>query len=348
MAKTLRGALVGFGQVAEKAHAAAFSRTPELQIAAVADASPERLKAAQQLLPGAKAYPDFDALLAAEKDLDFAVIATPPAAHGAQVLAALKAGLHVLCEKPVTLAVDQYEAIKREAAAAGRAVCTVHNWAYSPQWTKIFSLIEGGTIGDVRHVELHALRTKPAGSALPGDWRTDAAVAGGGILMDHGWHNFYLLYRVLKGMPTRLTARLGGAQKGGVEDEALVFLEYADATAFLHLSWRSALRSNVAFFFGSKGNLELHDGHLLLQTEKGEERIDFPEKLSAGSAHPDWTAALLKDFAAAVGDPAHRLRNIEEAGFCLKMINRVYLSVRVGRNPLRASLGKPKEHPRSI
>ena len=49
-----------------------------------------------------------------------------------------------------------------------------------------------------RTVRLHrVLRTKPAVSAIPGDWRKDPAVSGGGILVDHGWHNFYLMRRLL-------------------------------------------------------------------------------------------------------------------------------------------------------
>lgn len=283
--------------------------------------------------------------MAAEKNLDFVDIATPPAAHGPQVLAALKAGLHVLCEKPVALDLEQFEAIKREAAAAGLAVWTMHNWAYSPQWRKIFSLVESGQLGELRHVELHVLRTQPAAAA--GNWRSDAAVAGGGILIDHGWHNFYLLHKVLKGAPSRVTGRLGGAAKGAVEQEATVYLEYPDATALLHLSWRSALRSNTALFFGSKVLLELDDNHLTLHGADGsEERFEFPEKLSAGSSHPEWTAGLLGDFAAAIARPKHRPHNLEEAGFCLKMINRVYVSAHVGRNPIREALTKPRqEHP---
>ena len=212
---------------------------------------------------------------------------------------------------------------------------------------EIVSLVDGGHLGELRHVELHALRTKPAAAADALNWRSDAAVAGGGILIDHGWHNFYLLHRILKGAPTRVTGRLGGAKKGTVEDEATVYLEYPDATALLHLSWRSALRSNTALFFGGKALLELDDSHLTLHASDGsEQRFEFPEKLSAGSSHPDWTAGLLADFAAAIARPEDRLRNLEEAGFCLKMINRVYVSVRVGRSPIREALTKPREHDR--
>jgi predicted dehydrogenase len=346
--KRYRGALIGFGQVAEKAHAPALRQTPDLEIAAVVDASAQRRNAAAGQFPDIKTYDSLETLLAAEKNIDFVDIATPPSAHGAQVLAALKAGLHVLCEKPVSLDLEQFASIKRESAAADLAVWTMHNWAFSPQWRKILSLVDGGELGALRHVELHVLRTRPAAAAQANNWRSDAAVAGGGILVDHGWHNFYLLHRVLKGAPTRVTGRLGGAKKGSVEDEATVYLEYPDATALLHLSWRSPLRSNTALFLGSKALLKLEDGHLTLHGADGtEERFEFPEKLSAGSSHPEWTAGLLGEFAAAIARPRDRPHNLEEAGFCLNMINRVYASVHVGRNPLREALTKPREHQRT-
>ncbi|MBI3551200.1 MAG: Gfo/Idh/MocA family oxidoreductase [Elusimicrobia bacterium] len=346
MAKTaLRGALVGFGRVAEKAHAPALLERPELEVAAVVDEAPERLKAAAAVFPKAKAYATLEALFAAEKGLNFVVIATPPSAHGAQVLAALRAGCHVLCEKPLTLDVEQFEDIRREASERKLAAYTVHNWAHSPQWQKLFSLIREGSLGELRHVELHALRTQPAAGA--GDWRTDAKISGGGVLVDHGWHNFYLLNRLVKGTPTRVTGRLGpGGKPGTIEDDATVFLEYPQATALVHLSWRSALRSNTGLFFGSKGLLELDDIRLILHRGDGsEETFEFAEKLSAASAHPDWTAGLLADFLGALGDPARASDNLEEAGFCLKMINRVYVSVRVGRNPLREALSRPRGMP---
>lgn len=344
MSRELKGAIVGFGQVAERAHAHALKKAPGVEIAAIAEASPERRAAAAAAFPRAKTYATLDELLKAERGIDFAVIATPPSFHGEQVLAALKAGCHVLCEKPLTLDLEQFEAIKREAVSANLAAFTVHNWSQSPQWQKIFSVIESGALGELRHVELHTLRAQPASGANPGDWRSDASVSGGGILVDHGWHSFYLLHRLIPALPARVTGRLGGASPGGVEQDATVFMEYPAATALVHLSWRAGLRSNTGLFFGSKGLLELDDNHLTLHgTDGSEERFEFSEKLSAASAHPEWTAKLLDVFLDAVADPKLRARNLEESGFCFKMINRVYVSVRQGRSPIREALSKPRE-----
>lgn len=234
VSKVLKGALVGFGQVAEKAHAPAFLGHPDFKIVAVAEEAEPRASAARSVFPGAKIYSSLDALLQAEKSLDFIDIATPPFLHGQQALAALKRGLHVLCEKPLTLDPAEFAALKREASAQDRALFTVHNWAYSPQWLKIFELVNSNALGEIREVELNVLRAQPAASAVPGDWRRDAKLSGGGILVDHGWHNLYLLYRLIGQQPNNVKSELS---KGlSAEDEASVSFAFPQAAARLRLT----------------------------------------------------------------------------------------------------------------
>jgi hypothetical protein len=123
------------------------------------------------------------------------------------------------------------------------------------------------------------------------------------------------------------------------ETEATVFYRFPAATALLHLTWRGASRSNWAVFHGSRAALELRDDHLLLRPGSGaEQRIDFPEKLSAGSAHPEWFAAMLPEFCSEARDPARRGRNLAEAGFVLDLIRRAYDE---GRKP-RLIRGRPR------
>jgi predicted dehydrogenase len=326
----LKGALVGYGAVAHNAHAAALRGREDLAVSAVADADPERLRRAEAAFPTARLYPSLETLLEAETGLDFVDLATPPWLHGRQVLLALERGLHVLCEKPLTLDAAEYRRIAETARRRDRAVFTVHNWACAPIWAKAAQLAASGELGAVRHAELHVVRVKPASAAGPGDWRTDAQLAGGGILVDHGWHNLYLLKRMLfpyAGAPgfVETAAFFHRPAPALAETEATVFYRFPAATALLHLTWRGASRSNWAVFHGSRGSLELRDDHLLLRPGTGtEQRFDFPEKLSAGSAHPEWFSALLPEFCAEVKDPGRRGRNLAEAGFVLDLIRRAY------------------------
>ncbi|HAM34336.1 MAG TPA: hypothetical protein DEB40_09180 [Elusimicrobia bacterium] len=343
----LKGALIGYGAIAHNAHAAAFRGRDDFEISAVADSSPERLALAKSVFGQARTYRSLEDLLAAEEGLDFVDLATPPWLHGHQVLLALKKGLHVLCEKPLTLDRSEYRLIAEESRRSGRTVFTVHNWAYSPIWSKAAELIAAGELGDIHHAELHAVRTKPSVAASPGDWRTDVHLAGGGILVDHGWHNLYLLRRVLfpQGrMPSlsETNAFFHRPTPTSAEIEATVFFRFPAATALIHLTWRGASRSNWAVAHGSKATLELRDDHILLNSGPGlQRRFDFPDKLSAGSAHPEWFAATLPDFRSEIQETASRGRNLAEAGFVLDLLRQAYDGPGQPRPPRRVA--RPKE-----
>jgi predicted dehydrogenase len=100
--KKLRGALIGYGFIMEKGHAAAYRErgktSDDVEIVAVADLSEERRELARRHFPGIRVYADHRALLSAERScLDFIDIATPPSAHAEVAHAGLEQGLHVLC-----------------------------------------------------------------------------------------------------------------------------------------------------------------------------------------------------------------------------------------------------------
>src|SRR5689334_20928693 len=109
MAK-LRGAIVGYGFIMEKGHAAGYRQRAQsdVEIVAVADVSPERRELARSHFPGVRVYADHEALLDAERGgLDFVDIATPPCDHAVITHAALERGLHVLCEKPLATSAEE-------------------------------------------------------------------------------------------------------------------------------------------------------------------------------------------------------------------------------------------------
>lgn len=326
----LKGALVGFGAIAEKAHLPAFASFPDrFAITAVTEGNPQRLEAAKAALPHARLYADMDAMFEHESELDFVDICTPPHLHAQLALAALKRKMHVLCEKPLTLSGVDLNLLTAAAKESERALFTVHNWACSPQWLKLEELLP--RIAPVQHVTIDVLRTKPSVSAVPGDWRKDPAQSGGGIMVDHGWHNLYLLKRVLGAKPTRVMPKLTHAPGEAVDEAAAVFFEFPEATALLHMTWRSPLRANTVVIYGANGRLALLDDAVELTTTQGTERFAFSEKLSAGSAHPDWMASLLPSFEEAALGGAARARNLEEAVFCAEMTQRIYYSHKHGR-----------------
>src|SRR3978361_1399109 len=122
--KKLRGAVVGYGFIMEKGHAAGYkqrasagrggNQASDVDVVAIADLSPERRAVRRQQWPEARIYDDHQALLAAEAhQLDFLDIATPPSDHAEVAHAALDRGLHVLCEKPLASSIDDARAMLR-------------------------------------------------------------------------------------------------------------------------------------------------------------------------------------------------------------------------------------------
>ncbi len=296
-------------------------RSVGVAVEAVAEPSSVRREAASRSVPSARLYEGIDSLLAGEKALDALIVCSPPKYHAAAVLEGVRAGIHVLCEKPLTLDPGAFAVIQTESAARNVCVYSINNWAFSPHWSRLLQVAASGRLGAVRHVEIRVLRTKPSVSALPGDWRKDPAVSGGGILVDHGWHNLYLLRRLLGG-----ELELAGTimrPTGAVDEVATMLLQAPGVSGTIHLSWRASERSNSAFAYGELGTAELRDDSLTVKADGIEETIRLPEKLSGGSAHPDWLAAMwpaFEDECAGRGRGA----NLSEAAFCLATIRAAY------------------------
>jgi predicted dehydrogenase len=306
----LKGAIVGFGRVVEAAHVPAFRNlSGRFRIAAVADERADRLAKAAEFFPGVRTYRKAEELLARETELDFIDVATPPAAHAQLALAVMKAGRHALVEKPLSLELCDAARLSDAAEETGKVLYTVHNWAFAPLYAKLGELVASGALGEIRHAELHTLRTRPAGAES--DWRSNPA--SGGLLVDHGWHALYLLQRFLVKEPSVAAYR----EKG---DESTIFLEAENATGVVHLSWSSAFRSNSGVVYGTKGAALISDDRLVVTTSAGSQTHEFPQKISAGSAHPDWFEAMLPDFENEVRDETVRGRNMKEAACCLRLI----------------------------
>src|SRR6185437_4224682 len=339
----LRGAWIGFGNIAERGHGPAYQASREIEMLAVMDPSVARQKAARALHPELRVYASVDDLFRREK-LDFVDICTPPASHAALALAALEQGCHVLCEKPLCLEPAAYGALAAAQRRSGKIVFTVHNWKYAPIFQKTFSLLREGRIGPVWHAEIFTLRNSHCKGAAQGssaaqgkseDWRTDPSISGGGILVDHGWHSFYLLLNLISAEPESVLARMTPAQEEGrtdvLEESAQTLVHFAHAEGYVHLTWRSPLRRNAVIVQGRDGALLLDDDRILL-TVRGEKQqeIVFGAALSAGSHHADWFQTLLPDFIEEIRHPSKGGENFREAGACLALMQASYASNRRG------------------
>jgi predicted dehydrogenase len=328
----LQGAFIGFGKIAELGHWPSYANSKDAEIVAVMDPSPDRQKAAKALNSGWHVYDSIDPLFRMEK-LDFVDICTPPSSHAELALLALGHACHVLVEKPLTVKPSEYEALSQAIAASKRTVFTVHNWKYAPIFQKAFALLREGRIGPVWHVDIFTLRDNvcpgASGALDPEDWRRKASVAGGGILVDHGWHSFYLLMNLLDAEPQKILAKMlkDPQDPESLEEAVQALVEFPESDGYIHLTWRAKLRRNNVVVQGQSGTLLIDDDRLLLSTHDGKsEESKFDAALSAGSHHADWFQALLPEFIAEMKNPAQRGANFKEAGWCLALTRAAYQS----------------------
>jgi predicted dehydrogenase len=329
----LKGAFIGFGNIAQFGHWPSYAASSEAEIVAVMDPSPARQEAAKRLKPDLRVYNTIDDLFQKEA-LDFVDICTPPSSHAELSLRALEKNCHVLCEKPLTLKMADYEALSNAVRSTGRTLFTVHNWKFAPIFQKAFSLIREGRIGPVWHVEIFTLRDNvckgSTDSAQTEDWRKNVSVAGGGILVDHGWHSFYLLLNLVNAEPQKILAKMLKDRKNpeSLEEAVQLLVQFPETDGYVHLTWRAKMRRNNLIVQGQTGTLLIDDDRILLSTTRGDarEEIKFDAALSAGSHHADWFKALLPDFIEEIKNPAKRGANFKEAGWCLALTTAAYQS----------------------
>ncbi|OGR96424.1 MAG: hypothetical protein A2902_06480 [Elusimicrobia bacterium RIFCSPLOWO2_01_FULL_64_13] len=323
----MRGAMVGLGHVALEGHLPAWKKRNDFTISAGVDPSAERREAFQSLAPGIPAYATLEECLSSH-ELDFADVCAPPHAHFGIAETALRSNLHVLCEKPLVLKEEELGVLELLSRNAGSAIVSVHNWKFSPICAKISSLMREKAIGPLARLEWYVLRGGPSVTTDQGgaNWRLDPRLSGGGILVDHGWHAFYLALEWFGAKPAELCASLENrlSEPLPVEDTANVRLRFSGGgEAEIFLTWASRLRKNSGALEGALGRIRMEDDVLRVFRGGGaepEEVIRFDAALSAGSHHPDWFGRVISEFSGEIGDPAVRGRSLCAARTCLELV----------------------------
>ncbi|MDB5077518.1 MAG: putative Oxidoreductase domain protein [Chloroflexi bacterium] len=322
-----RVGVVGFGRIAELAHIPAWLSIPSVEVVALADACPVRRAEALSAFPGARIYASCDEMLA-EESLDVLDICTPPSDHAPSIVAGCTAGVpRIVCEKPLTSSQHEYRAIAAAQADSGSQVYTINSWFQSDLHRMVREALSEDAIGSVRHVRLRTLRPDCAlgvPSWLP-RWRTDPRYAGGGIVLDHGWHQLYLMANWIGAYPYSVSAHLDTAlaKHAPVEDVATIDLKFPNATGRIELSWAAPSRTNDGEIIGEHGTIRIEDHGLIIRTARGEQSRPYGERLSDSSYHPEWFVAL---FSQILNDQskAEGRRNLQEAEMLLTTLFQVY------------------------
>ncbi len=250
-------AVVGYGPLGGMGfhHGLGATTTEGLELVAVADTSVERLKTAEAELPGVSTYDDLD-LLAADGEVDVVVVATPPSTHPELVEVFLRAGKHVVCEKPLCFTPAQADHLIELAASAG-VVLTVHqNRRWDPDFLAARSLVESGRLGDLFNME-----TFVGGFEHPcRAWHSEVSISGGAIY-DWGAHYLDWTLLLMGDDPVRVTAAGHKRVWHDVtnEDQVRVRLTWSDGreAEFVH-SDVAAVRRPKLYLQGTRGTLVGH------------------------------------------------------------------------------------------
>jgi predicted dehydrogenase len=359
---TLRGALVGYGFIGAGGHLPAYleraQRLGDVAITAVADVSEARRSLAQRVLPEARIYDSAEALLDAEAGrLDFLDIATPPCDHARIAHAALDAGLHVLCEKPLTTTLDDARALLEHAQRARRVLFPCHNYKHAPVVRAVSEAIASGRLGRVRSVDLLTFRNTHAKGVTEWNthWRRFHRWSGGGIAMDHGSHTLYLAFEWMGAYPSAVAATMANFEPGrfDTEDNLSLALTFPNGLAHASLSWTAGMRKVIYSVQGDAGGLVVDDDELEVALQRRTDGPDVAQGAVAWDAerrsiashwgdasHTTWFDALFSQFRQAIREGDFVSREAVEAYRCIEVITRAYESARSGSREL-ALAGPP-------
>lgn len=281
----MRGAIVGYGNIAEKGHLPAY-RALGVEIVAAADLCPERRDRARGA--GLRPYSNLEELLE-EEDLDFLDLCTPPNYRLQAIYLAAKRGVDVLCEKPIAHPMDVGK-VKRAVMRSDIFFFPVHNWKYSPHYRKMKELVNGR--GDL-FMETRRTGYSRGNEDWNPDWRINPNISGGGILMDHGYHNIYLaMYLMGSEFGRARLNRISYFGDSGVDSDVEFELEFpGNRKARVSLTWTSGKRE-VNIHCSSPKKIELLENRLTY----GDRVYEFTEGLSRDSVHADWFKGVIKDF----------------------------------------------------
>ncbi len=276
---TLRWGLIGCGDIARRRIAPALNALDNCVLAGVARRDPAQLAACREASGALQGFGDWRELVAADT-IDAVYIATPVREHVAQAIAALAAGKHVLCEKP--LASDRAECDQVLAVAGDSAglLGVAYYRHYYPAVIRMREIIAAGEIGRVILARLDAAERFLPPDDHPRRWILDKKIAGGGSLMDFGCHRIEVLLNLLG--PVRSVAGTTGRVYPGhdVEDTATVAMTFESGASGLVTVVRGGTEDfDTVCIQGTEGTIRLdtlNEGWLTVATSERTRRETWP------------------------------------------------------------------------
>ena len=276
----LKIGIIGCGKITEVRHAPEYAENPNCQLVAFFDVVPERAKALAEQYGGV-AYDSIEALLAA--DVDAVSVCVANAYHAQTSIQALKAGKHVLCEKPMATTPEDCEAMVATAKAAGKFLMIGQNQRLAKAHVKAREIIASGEMGKVITFETHFAHPGPEGwTGVRDSWFFDKKVASFGVMADLGVHKTDLIHYLTGKKIVRTSAVLATLDKTfsdgrpiTVDDNAYAIYTMEDGVVgTMHVSWTNyGNENNSTKMYMEGGVLRMYDDpkySLIVEKRDGE------------------------------------------------------------------------------
>jgi len=225
--KTIHVGLIGYGYVGRTFHAPLIQSVPGMVLSAIGSSQGEVLRKTFLESTICSAHE-----AATRDDVDLVVIASPNDSHYPLALSALRAGKHVVIDKPFTVTLDEARSLRHVAEQEQKLLSVFHNRRWDSEIIAARDALHSGVLGDVTHFECHMDRFRPN---VRHRWREDPG-PGAGLWYDLGPHLIDLsLY--LFGLPNSVSGSFATLRKGGMTDDwAHIQLFYDRLRIVLHAS----------------------------------------------------------------------------------------------------------------
>lgn len=278
MTRKVKVAVIGLG--IGRLHLSNYAKLPYAEVVALCDIDERRLHSAQQEFNVPRVFTDYQKLLEME-ELEAVSVALPNYLHAPVTIAALRAGKHVLCEKPMALNAQEAEEMLQEAKKARRQLMIHFNQRFSPEAMYVYQLIQKGYLGEIYHGR--TLWTRRRFIPGLGGWFTQKKLSGGGPLIDLGvhmldlalwWMGYPRMKEVLGATFSKIGPRIAQEQSAlfDVEDLATGLIRFENgATLYLEASWAGFYEENETLLtelLGTEGGVCRKNGEVKIVVQK--------------------------------------------------------------------------------
>lgn len=341
MAEQVRVGIIGAGWPGQT-HAKGYVAAGGFKVSAVADLIPSRREKFLSEHPSAKQYAEASELIA-DRDIDAVSICLPNHLHAPNAIAALKAGKHVLCEKPPAMSASEAKKIESAATRSGKIVCYGFQRRFGGPEQATKQAIDKGYAGEVYHARGTWMRTR--GIPIGTGWFIDKSRAGGGALIDLGIHLLDLSWFLL-GQPRPTTAfgvthrrfahTLGEGKSVDVDDAAFAMVKFEGGKSLeLAASWAinqsPQQQGTICRVYGDKAAVEVYtpQGAVLYRNfdPKGDAKA-HPLKPPKLVSH----AAMMRHFKECIMGKTKPIIGAGEGVQLMQMLDAIYKSSETGKS----------------